>query len=247
MSNWRKNKPLKRQREAQKLSYKLEDGKVLNFYSDENFPARINALPYKNELELYKRIFLSVALRFYKVYNIDDYNDLKDSIYRILSDSFSCRDLIDEAEEVLECMDEALEEVEPVVNLDSIYFKKGDDIIIKDCISEMTNLIQAIKNCKFKENYRSKFKNSLKESSPSFQSLKKEIKELYEDIDAYYMIDDEYINSFIDEIEHANKSELIDGVNDILDLIDDIDDDSDSSYYLEEYKDQFEKILNKLI
>lgn len=96
--------------------------------------------------------------------------------------------------------------------------------------------------------YESKLKRIEKfnESNSSFQALKKEIRDLYGDIDAYYMINDEYINSFIDEIEHANKDELIDGVNDILGLIDDIDDDSYRSCSLENYKDKFENILNKL-
>ena len=91
MATWKENNsinrfkshPTKRFKEAQKLSYKLEDGKVLNFYSDENFPASVNSLPYRNELELYERIFLSISLRFYKVYDIDGNYEVNENVFSI--------------------------------------------------------------------------------------------------------------------------------------------------------------------
>lgn len=133
MATWKENNyinrfkshPTKRFKEAQKLSYKLEDGKVLNFYSDENFPASVNSLPYRNELELYERIFLSISLRFYKIYDIDEYNSLRKEILSAINYTHRYDVLIDDAEEMLEYMNEAFEEVEYGIKAGSIYFKKG--------------------------------------------------------------------------------------------------------------------------
>ena len=123
---------------------------------------------------------------------------------------------------------------------------RSDDL--KDYKKQFKKILSKLKKYNnLNENSKLKRVRNFNESNSSFQTITNKIRDLYEDIDEYYMIDDEDINSFIDNIEHASKSELIDGINDILDLINDLDDDSDSSDYLEDYRDQFEKILRKLM
>ena len=65
MPSWKENNLIKRAKnlkEASTLSYKTKDGEVLNFYNDENFPVSLNEIPYKNDFDLYKRVYLSNSI-----------------------------------------------------------------------------------------------------------------------------------------------------------------------------------------
>lgn len=106
--------------------------------------------------------------------------------------------------------------------------------------------------------YESKLKRIEKfnESNSSLQTLKKEIRELYEDMKEYYLNDSGYFDT--DEIKYfrrnlksANKRELKKIINYIIDEIDNqIQDEEnefgEADYDLIDYRDSFEEILNKL-
>lgn len=108
------------------------------------------------------------------------------------------------------------------------------------------------------DNYETKLKKleNLKESNSSLQSLKKEIRKLYEEMKKYYLYDDGYFNT--DEIKYfrrnlrsANKEELIKIVEDILEEIyTEIQNEEyefgEADYDILNYKDDFEEILDEL-
>lgn len=106
--------------------------------------------------------------------------------------------------------------------------------------------------------YESKLKRIEKfnESKSSFQALKKEIRELYEDMNEYYLNDSGYFDT--DEIKYfrrnlksADKGGLIEIVKDILEEIDSYiqeeeEEFGEADFSLIDYRDNFEEILNKL-
>lgn len=148
-----KLKKIESLKEASTLSYKTKDGEVLNFYNDENFPVSLNEIPYKNDFDLYKRVYLSIALRYFKVCDIHEYNDLKNNALRVLMHFYRFRDLIDQIEEMLEGMYEELEYAEYQAKNGGIYYTKRDYDIIKICVDEMEDLLVSVKkHSKLNEN-----------------------------------------------------------------------------------------------
>ena len=148
MSSWKENNLIKRGKslkEASSLSYKTEDGKMLNFYNDENFPVSLNELPYEDEFDLYKRIYLKNILKFFKAYDADEYSYQKKHAFETLNYIHSSRNLIRSIEEMLESMYEALEYAEDQSNNGGIYYNKKDYDIIKDCVDEMEDLLDSVK------------------------------------------------------------------------------------------------------
>lgn len=108
------------------------------------------------------------------------------------------------------------------------------------------------------DRYETKLKRieSLKESNSPFQSIKKEIRDLYTEMKGLYLYEDGFFNT--DEIKYfkrnlksANKKELIEIVKDILEEVyEEIQSQEDEFGEAEEeiidYKDNFEEILDKL-
>lgn len=156
MPSWKESNLVKRAKnlkEASTLSYKTKDGEVLNFYNDENFPVSLNEIPYKNDFDLYKRVYLSIALRYFKVCDIHEYNDQKNNALRVLMHFSRFRDLIDQIEEMLESMYEELEYAEYQAKNGGTYYTKRDYDIIKDCVEDMEDLLENIKkHSKLSEN-----------------------------------------------------------------------------------------------
>lgn len=109
------------------------------------------------------------------------------------------------------------------------------------------------------DRYETKLKRieSLKESNSSFQSIKKEIRDLYTEMKGLYLYEDGFFNT--DEIKYfkrnlksANKKELIEIVKDILEEVyEEIQSQEDEFGEAEEeiidYKDNFEDILKDLL
>lgn len=106
--------------------------------------------------------------------------------------------------------------------------------------------------------YESKLKRIEKfnESKSSFQALKKEIRELYEDMNEYYLNDSGYFDTdeikyFRHNLKSADKGGLIEIVKDILEEIDSYiqeeeEEFGEADFSLIDYRDNFEEILNKL-
>lgn len=109
------------------------------------------------------------------------------------------------------------------------------------------------------DNYEAKLKEieNLKESNSSLQSLKKKIRELYEEMKEYYFYDDGYFNTddlkyFRHNLKSANKKELIEIVKDILEEVyeeiqNEEDEFGEADYEIINYKDNFEDILEDLL
>ena len=108
------------------------------------------------------------------------------------------------------------------------------------------------------DRYETKLKRieSLKESNSSFQSIKKELRDLYVEMKGLYLYEDGFFNT--DEIKYfkhnlkaANKKELIEIVKDILEEVyEEIrsqeDEFGEAEDEILDYRDNFEEILDKL-
>ena len=108
------------------------------------------------------------------------------------------------------------------------------------------------------DRYETKLKRieSLKESNSSFQSIKKELRDLYVEMKGLYLYEDGFFNT--DEIKYfkhnlkaANKKELIEIIKDILEEVyEEIrsqeDEFGEAEDEILDYRDNFEEILDKL-